>query len=89
MVTMLKDLQKFKSYKLETFYLAVSIADHYLMVLALKGEAAPNMIYLGVASLIIAIKLEEPIVPRLSKIVMLLMERHKLTIEKENLIKLE
>ena len=37
MVTMMKDLQKFKSYKLETFYLATSIADHYLMVLATKG----------------------------------------------------
>ena len=47
------------------------------------------MIYLGVVSLIIAIKLEEPIVPRLSKIIMLLMERHKITIEKEKLVKLE
>ena len=89
MVTMMKDLQKFKSFKLETFYLATSIADHYLMVLATRSEAAPNMIYLGVVSLIIAIKLEEPIVPRLSKIIMLLMERHKITIEKEKLVKLE
>ena len=89
MVTMMRDLQKFKSYKVETFYLAVSIADHYLMVLARKGEVAPNMIYLGVVSLIIAIKLEEPIIPRLSKIIMLLMERHKITIEKDNLKQLE
>ena len=89
MVTLIKDLQRFKSYKLETFYRAVSIADHYLMELARRGEFAPNMIYLGVVSLIIAIKLEEPIQPRLSKMIMLLMERHKITIEKHILVQLE
>ena len=58
MIHLIEDLNTMRKYKLETFYLAVNIADHYLMNLALYGKAAPDLVLLGTTSLFIAAKIE-------------------------------
>ena len=64
MVILIEDLQKGRGYKLESFYLAVSIADHYLSTLGLRGMSVPCLLTLAVTSLLIAAKIEEPHMPR-------------------------
>lgn len=80
MVVLIEDLQKCKGYKLETFYLGVQIADHYLMKQAIHRRSAPCMIRLAAASLLIAVKLEEPKRPRITNMTYILEHRHKLKI---------
>lgn len=58
MITLLEDLNKNKQYKEETLYLAASLADRYLVNLAVKGEKAPCLITLAVISTLMAAKLE-------------------------------
>ena len=61
MITLLEDLNKSKQYKEETLYLAASLADRYLVNLAVKREKAPCLITLAVISTLMAAKLEQPI----------------------------
>ena len=63
MVTLIEDLNLFQEYKLETFYLAVSIADNYLKRLAISNQKAPCLALLGVTCLFIAAKIEQHVVP--------------------------
>ena len=58
MILLIEDLYKSRSYKLETFYLAVSIADHYLMKLASQYRPAPCLVHLGATVLLVAAKIE-------------------------------
>ena len=58
MIHLIEDLNTKRNYKLETFYLAVNIADHYLMNLALEGREAPDLVLLGTTSLLLAAKIE-------------------------------
>ena len=58
MIHLIEDLNTIREYKLESFYLAVHIADHYLMSLALNKKAAPDLILLGTTSLFLAAKIE-------------------------------
>lgn len=58
MVMLIEDLCALKQYKVETLYLAVSIADRYLVNLAVKGSPAPCLITLAVISVLMAAKLE-------------------------------
>ena len=44
MMVLIEDLQKGRGYKLETFYLAVSLADHYLATMAREEKPAPESI---------------------------------------------
>ena len=59
MVILIEDLQKSRGYKLDTFYLAVSIADHYLISMATQEKEVPCLLTLAVTSLLIAAKIEE------------------------------
>lgn len=58
MVTLLEELTFLKRYKEETFYLALSIADRYLVQVAVKNKAAPCLITLAVVATLIAAKIE-------------------------------
>lgn len=61
MITLLEDLNRLKAYKEETLYLAASLADRYLVNLAVKNLPAPCLIKLAVITTLMAAKLEEPI----------------------------
>ena len=58
MILLIEDLQKSRDYKLETFYLGVNIADHYLMKLAVLGQKAPCLVHLSATALLLAAKFE-------------------------------
>lgn len=58
MITLLEDLQRQKSYKEETLYLAASLCDRYLVNLAVKGEKEPCLIKLAIICTLMAAKLE-------------------------------
>lgn len=63
MVSFIEELHALRGYRNDTFYLAINIADKYLAVLAQNGSAAPNVIVLGVVSLLLAVKINEPTSP--------------------------
>lgn len=58
MITLIEDLNNQKEYKEETLFLAASLADRYLVNLAVKGEKAPCLITLAVICTLMAAKLE-------------------------------
>lgn len=58
MVMLIEDLNTLKEYKLETLYLSVSLADRYLVNIAVQGKPAPCLITLAVVCVLIAAKLE-------------------------------
>ena len=59
MVLLIEELHAVKNYRIETLYLAVSIADRYLKQLSLAGKEEPCLISLAVICTLIAAKLEE------------------------------
>ena len=63
MVSLIQELHRVKSYAEDTFYLAVSIADRYLTVLATKGQKAPNLIQLSTISILLAAKMYQHMNP--------------------------
>jgi len=44
MITLIEDLNRLKNYKEETLFIAASLADRFLVNLAVKNEAAPCLI---------------------------------------------
>ena len=58
MVIMMESLHKMHNYKLETLFLAVSIADRYLLYLANRATEAPCLVLLGITAMMLAAKLE-------------------------------
>ena len=71
-VLLIEEISSIKGYKELTLYLAVNIADKYLAELAKQGLAAPPIVTLGVVSLLLAVKMNEPISPNLSNMVHLI-----------------
>ena len=57
MVSLIQELHRVKGYAEDTFYLAVSIADRFLTVLATQGKKAPNLIQLATVGLLLAAKM--------------------------------
>lgn len=57
MVLLIEDLCLLKDYKPETLYMAVSLADRYLVHIAVEGKTAPCLITLAVVCLLMAAKL--------------------------------
>ena len=60
MVLLMEEISSIKGYKELTLHLAVNIADKYLAILANQGQAAPPIVTLGVVSLLLAVKMNEP-----------------------------
>jgi len=58
MITLIEDLNRAKSYKEETLYLAASLADRYLVNLAVKNTKPPCLIKLSIVCTLMAAKLE-------------------------------
>ena len=97
MVLLMEKLHLIKGYRENTLYLAVNIADKYLSTLARKAMPAPDIVTLGVVSLLLAAKMNESMKPNLSNMVILINERipgkiklkDLITLEKQILIELE
>ena len=58
MVTLIESLIAEKNYKEDTLYLAVSLADRYLVNLSLTQKSSPCMILLSISATLLAAKLE-------------------------------
>lgn len=63
MVQLIEQIHHIKDYKEETLFLAVSIADRYLALLAVLHGLVPSLIELGVISIMLAAKLNEHLSP--------------------------
>ena len=69
MVKLIEELANLKEYKVETHYLAVSIADKYLVNIAVGGMKAPCLITLAVICVLMAAKMEEPLSPSFNRMI--------------------
>ena len=78
-----------KEYKEETFFLAVSLADRYLVHIAVLGYESPCLLTLGTTTILMAAKLEQPISPSFSRMVRMVDESFGLKVDKQTLIDLE
>ena len=58
MIILIDKIAKLKDYKEETFFQAVSLADRYLVHVAVLGRKMPSLMLLGVTSILMAAKLE-------------------------------
>ena len=57
MVILLEELVRKRNYRIETLFLAVSLADRYLVTLTVAKRPAPCLVNLAVTCLLIAAKL--------------------------------
>ena len=90
MVTLLEELNYLKRYKEETFYLALSIADRYLVkVTVAQTAASPCLITLAVVATLIAAKIEQPLSPSFLRMAHLVKEEWGVDVSKKELIDLE
>ena len=89
MVILIEDLQKSRGNKLDTFYLAVSIADHYLISMASQEKEVPCLLTLAVTSLLIGAKIEEQHMPRVLNMTDLLLDKHGVVISEEAILEFE
>jgi len=63
-------LHQVKNYKIDTLYLAISVADRYLVNLIIRYEDKPvDFSALAVAALFVAAKIEQPFRPSLDRLV--------------------
>lgn len=69
MVQLMEELHQARGYNEHTLHIAISIADRYLANLASKGEKAPLLSHLTVIVLLMAAKLNEPLVPAFENMV--------------------
>lgn len=89
MVILIEDLHRHKGYKIDTLMLAVSVADRYLVNLAVENQKAPCLVTLGVTCLLMAAKLEQPMHPSFNIMIRLLADTQGLFVTKQALITLE
>ena len=83
MIMTIQYLHKRKDgYKQETMHLAGNIADRYLACLARNGKRAPNLNALAVITLLMAAKIEQPISPSFNRMINLLPESQRGSINK-------
>lgn len=64
MVLLIEELRRKKNYRHETLFLAVSIADRYLIYLSVTNHEAPCLVNLAATCLLISAKLNQPLRPK-------------------------
>ena len=89
MVMMMESLNTKHDYKLETLFLAVSIADRYLLYLANRCVEAPCLVLLGVTAMMLAAKLEQFEIPCFDLMDHFLVESHGIGVSLDEFVKLE
>ena len=80
MITLLDELNRLKEYKEETFYLACSLADRYLVNAAVKRQKAPCLIRLAIVSTLMSAKLGQPISPSFNRMIRLVEDEWNLSV---------
>lgn len=89
MVHLIQGLHRKKGYRLETLFLAVSIADRYLSHRAEQGQRAPCAVLLAVTSLLLAAKLNESLKPAFVNMNRLLHSDFSVFVSKHDFLLLE
>ena len=89
MITLFQDLVLSKNYKEETLYLAASIADRYLVNLAVRNEQSPCLLELTLVCTLIGAKLEQPLQPSFKRMISLVKTSWELEIDLKDVIQLE
>ena len=89
MVRLIEELVVIREYKMETIFIAVSLADRYLVSIAVKKEKVPCLITLAVVCVLIAAKLEQPISPSFERMILVLYDQHSIKLKKKHLLALE
>ena len=72
MILLIEQLHGIKKYRTETLYMAVSLADRYLVHLAVNTKPAPCLVTLAVTCLLMAAKLEQPMSPSFTRMINIL-----------------
>ena len=78
MVRLIEELVLLREYKLETIFIAVSLADRYLVSIAVKKGRVPCLITLAVISVLMAAKLEQPVSPSFTRMILVLYDNHSI-----------
>lgn len=89
MILHIEDLWKSRNYKIDTFYLAVNIADHYLAQMARQYCISPCLVHLGTTALFIAAKIEQSQSPCSINLINLIKKKHQIKMEKKAIFDLE
>ena len=76
MVKLIEQLCFIKKYRIETIFLAVSIADRHLVSCFVMKKEVPCLIRLTATCTLIAAKLEQPVSPSFRVLIKLLFEQH-------------
>ena len=72
MVLLMEEIATIKGYKELTVFLAVNIADRYLAKLSTLAHPMPPIVTLGVVSLLLAVKMNEPMGPNFGNMILLI-----------------
>ena len=89
MITVILEIQKFKNYKEETLFLAISLADRYLAKLMQIGQHSPCLIHLSFVCILMAAKMEEPMQPSFNQMVCLAQKEWNFTMTRQQLVEME
>ena len=89
LIEIVETLHGRKGYKEETLYIAVSVADRYLVNLMIKQEPIPCLTSLAVICTLLGAKIEQPMHPSFNIMLKLFKETYNVTIEKKALLQLE
>lgn len=89
LIALIEDLHRSKSYKDETLFLAVSVADRYLVNLTVQQRPPPCLTSLAVISLLLGAKLEQPMHPSFNIMIRLLYDTHRMHVDKQTLLAME
>ena len=74
MIFLIEELHELKQYKIETLFLAVDLADRYLVYVAFSEARDPCLVTLAATCILMAAKLEEPISPSFLRMINLIAE---------------
>lgn len=85
----MEELHQARGYKEHTLHIAVSLADRYLAHLAKTGQKAPLLSHLTVISLLMAAKLNEPLIPAFENMVNMINGWQKDHLTSKDLVQLE
>ena len=86
---LLQELAFFRNYRIETLFLAVNLADRFLVYMQQAREKAPNLVILTVTTFLLAAKVEQTVQPSFNRIIAYLEKFHATTIKKQQIINLE
>ena len=89
MIMLIEQLHSNNQYRIETLFLAGSLADRYASLCCKSKVSLPCLLELSVTSLLIAVKIEEHGEPSFDRMIDLVMEIHEVKFEKKRLLKLE